>query len=191
MGSKANTPHYSHQQYLELEDQNETRSEYHDGEIFAMAGGTEGHSRIAGNLIREAGNAIFDRECSVFEGNLKIRIEAANSTVYPDAMIVCDPIQYHQDRKDIITNPTIVFEVLSEGTAGYDRGGKFRKYQQLPSLKEYVLIEQSEAQVDLFRKSDSGLWTLHSWAGLEGAVECRSLAIRLPLNGIYHRVPFQ
>ena len=155
-----------------------------------MAGGTEEHSRIIGNLIREAGNAIFDRECSVFEGNLKIRIEEANSTVYPDAMIVCDPIDYYKERTDTITNPVVVFEVLSEGTAGYDRGGKFRKYQQLPSLKEYVLIEQSEAQIDIFRKDDSGVWTLHSWEGLEDSISSEALKIKLALDRIYHRVQF-
>lgn len=191
MGTAQKKPLYKYEEYLSLEEASDIRSEYYDGEIFDMAGGTEEHSRIISNVIREVGNEIFEKDCSVFEGNLKVRIEAANSTVYPDAMVVCSPIEYDHDRKDIICNPGIVIEVLSEGTAGYDRGGKFRKYQQLPSLQEYVLIEQKEAQVDVFRRNAQGLWILHSFQGLDAVLVLESLNIQVEMARLYHRVQFE
>ncbi len=190
MGTAQKKPFYEYEEYLSLEDESDIRSEYYDGEIYSMAGGTEEHSRIISNVIREVGNAIFDKDYSVFEGNLKVRIEEANSIVYPDAMVVCNPITYDKDRKDFICNPGIVVEVLSEGTAGYDRGGKFRKYQQLNSLKEYVLIEPKEAQVDVFRRNEQGLWILYSFQGLDSVLVLESLDIQVEMSRLYHRVQF-
>ena len=190
MHSAPKAPLLTYEEYLTQEDQNDFRSEFYDGEVFAMAGGTEEHSRIISNVIREVGNGILDQDCSVFEANLKIRIEEANSTVYPDAMVVCDPIDYDQERRDVIRNPSIVFEVLSKGTAAYDRGGKFHKYQRLSSLQEYILIEQKEARIDVFHRNAKGIWTFNTYAGLESQVRLESLGLELSMKMIYHRVQF-
>ncbi|MCB9230603.1 MAG: Uma2 family endonuclease [Bacteroidia bacterium] len=182
--------HYSFEEYLAREEQSDYKSEFYKGEIYAMSGGTGDHSLIGTNITRELGNALMGKDCFVYGSDLKIRIEEANAAVYPDGMIICGPRKYYKDRLDMITNPMVVIEVLSEGTAGWDRGGKFRQYTLLPSLREYVIVEQAEAQVDVFRKNDAGLWEFEAYGGLDSNIEIKSLGISISLVMIYYGVQF-
>lgn len=182
---------YTFEEYLKLGEDAEFKSEFYQGEIFAMSGGTGDHSLIGTNVTRELGNALMGKECLVYGSDLKIRIDAADAGVYPDGMVICGSREYYKDRLDVVMNPTAVIEVLSDGTAAWDRGGKFRQYRLIPSLKEYLVVEQKEAQIDVFRKNDQGLWVLESYRGLGEDVEFQSLGVSIPSKGIYHGVEFQ
>lgn len=182
---------YTFAEYLAMEEQADYKSEYYQGEIFAMSGGTGNHSLIGVNVNAELRSALLDKDCSVFGSDFKIRIEASDTGVYPDGTVFCGPIDYVEDRKDIATNPIVVIEVLSNSTAAYDRSGKFSHYRRIPSLKEYVLIEQDRAQVDVFRRNENGLWLgFEGFEGLDKSVEFKSLGISIPSKMIYHRVQF-
>lgn len=182
--------HYSFEEYLALDAVAEEKTEFYNGEIFDMSGGTRNHSIIGLNINAELRNALKGKDCNVSGNDLKIRIEAANASVFPDGLVICGAEMYYQDRKDIVTNPTVVIEVLSDSTAAWDYTGKFRQYQLLASLKEYVLIEQKEAQVDVFRKNEDGFWFIEGYKGLEAIIEFRSLGISIPMREVYHKVEF-
>ncbi len=176
--------------YFEMEETAEYKSEFYQGEVFAMSGATINNELIRTNFVSEVSRALMDRDCTTFGSDLKIRIEAADANVYPDGMVICGDPNPYRDRNDIITNPQVVIEVLSDSTAAWDRGGKFRKYERLPSLREYILVEQDAPQVDLYRREGQGKWILDRYEGLETAVHIPSLNISIPVKGIYHMVDF-
>ena len=155
-----------------------------------MSGGTRNHSVIGANISGELRSALLDRNCTVCNSELMFRIEAADAAVYPDGMVICGPESYYHDRKDVVTNPMVVVEVLSDSTASWDRGGKFRQYELLPSLQEYVLIEQNEPQVDVFRRNEHGLWELERYGGLDELIIFKTLKVEVAMASIYHRVEF-
>ena len=166
------------------------RHEFYNGEVFAMAGRTRAHSKIITNLIGSLTNALQGRDCDVFEGSLKVGIEVLDKIVYPDVTVVCGPFEPYEENDQIILNPILIVEVLSKRTAGYDRGGKFIKYQKIPSLKEYVVVEQRHRQVDIFRKTDDGWGTFINYVEDSSTVFFESLQVEIPLTDIYHRVVF-
>ena len=178
------------QEYFALEEKADSKSEFYNGEIFAMSGGTLNHALIATNFNGELRNSLAGKNCLVIGSDLLIRIEKADSNVYPDGMVICEEPEYFEDRKDIVKNPLVVIEVLSDSTAAWDRGGKFRKYQQLTSLKEYIIVEQETPQVDVFRINPDGFWVLEGYEGTEAVVQIKSLAVNIPLKGIYQNVSF-
>ncbi|MDX2284767.1 MAG: Uma2 family endonuclease, partial [Bacteroidia bacterium] len=136
--------------YLTLERQAEVRHEYHRGELFAMAGGTRNHGALGANIVTELNLLSRLRGCSTFSGDVRIRIDAENRFLYPEASVVCGPAESSIFDPDSITNPVLIAEVLSESTEAYDRGEKFRLYRQLPALREYLLIDQHRPLVQVF-----------------------------------------
>ena len=128
---------YSKEEYLEMEAVADRKSEYHNGEIFAMSGGSPNHSTICFNLNRQIGEAIDNKNCRGFESNMKLAIEKNNSYVYPDLMVGCGDVELAENTNDAITNPMLIIEVLSPGTEYFDRSLKFAYYRSLHSLKEY------------------------------------------------------
>ncbi len=182
--------HYTAAEYLELEQDANYRSEYYEGEIFAMSGGTSKHDLIGCNLIYSLMGSLRDKPCFVHSSNLKVRIERADAFVYPDTIVVCGPREYHENRKDIIKNPKVVFEVLSPSTSSFDRGGKFMRYAKLPSLEEYVLVEQEFPRVEVFKRKENGKWLLTPYDEIDGRVKLESLDIEIPMAEIYRKVEF-
>lgn len=182
---------YSIEEYLELEAKADFRSEYHDGEIYAMSGGTLNHSLISQNMSRAIGNAFGNSGCLIFGPDLAVHIEKANSFVYPDLSIVCDNPQVRDGSLRQLTNPILVVEVLSKSTEAFDRGGKFQKYQTLPSLKSYVLIDQWEPIVEVFHKDDQGEWRYHAFKGMDSVLALPTLNLELEMADIYARVLFE
>jgi Uma2 family endonuclease len=138
----------SESQYLEIERAAEFKSEYFDGEMFAMAGGSRKHSLIASNLIRELGDKLKGRPSVVFNGDLRIKIEVSGLYTYPNASVVCGPSKSVTGADDTIVNPVLLAEVLSDSTEAYDRGRKSEQYRQIPSLREYLLISQNEPHIE-------------------------------------------
>jgi Uma2 family endonuclease len=163
------------------------RSEYHQGEIFALSGGTVDHSVVQGNVIRALGNALDDTPCRVFTSDLRVYVASGELYTYPDACVVCGDIRYHQRRTDTITNPSVIIEVLSPSTRDYDRSAKFAMYKGLASLREYALVDSERAHVECFRPRE-GEWTVQMFDGLDAACQFEALDCEIPLSRIYHKV---
>ncbi len=183
-------PKFTFEEYLALEEKAANKSEYYQGDIFSIPSGTPEHSLISSNISREMGNALKGKPCLVYDSNLKVRIDAADVASYPDVLVICGEREHFADRKDIVTNPTLIVEVLSEGTAGYDRGTKFQNYGLLPSLQEYVLVEQSHPMVEVFQRNAQGLWVLRRYDGLDSRVDLQSLEVSLAASEIYYGIDF-
>lgn len=191
MGAPKTKTHFTPAEYLAMEALADYKSEYYNGEIFAMSGGTVEHSRITMDCARTLADAMGNQPCELFSNDLKIRIESSSSYYYPELSAVCGPPKFEDPKKTILTNPVLIVEVLSESTESFDRGKKFHRYQQISTLREYVLIAQSEAQIDVFYKGENGIWMLHSYAGMDAVMKLQSLKIDVKLSDIYRRVEFE
>ena len=182
----------SPEEYLALEDCAEGKSEYFNGEIFAMSGGTSEHNVIAGNVVRELGNQLFDRPCLVHTSHQRVKIPNTGLHTYPDVTVVCGPPEFADARRRELLNPTVLVEVLSETTEAYDRGDKFAHYQTLPSVREYVLIASDQHRIERFSRA-IGItdWVLSVCTDPDGSLALESIGCTLELNRVYHKVEFQ
>ncbi len=180
------------EEYLQLEKDNQQKYEYYDGYAYAMAGGSYAHNTIAVNLISEINLRTKGKSCQIMNSDTKLYLEAKNSYVYPDAMILCGQRQEAEAYKDAFTNPVVIFEVLSESTAGFDRGEKFRLYRQIDSLRHYVVLEQEAAKIDIYsRKSPTALWQIRTLEGLTETLDLElsdELNLAILLEDIYARI---
>ena len=158
-------PYYSFDDYLATERESiDEKHEYVAGQVFAMAGATFNHNLITTNLARALSTHLKPRPCIVLSNDMRVRIETADACAYPDVVVLCDRPAFHDSRRDVLTNATLVAEVLSPSTEGYDRGGKFAIYRGLPSLRQYVLISQDRPAVDVFTRQVDGRWVLDAYA---------------------------
>lgn len=180
--------YYTPEEYLSYEDDAEYKSEYFNGEIIAMAGGSAEHSIICVNMMRRLSEKLDNRECFVFDSNMKLDIQTYNHFVYPDVMVVCGEIEFSRNRTDIIQNPVLVIEVLSPATRHFDRGDKFTFYRSIPSMKEYAMISQDEPMIEVYYKQNHKTWIYTIAKGLDDSVLFRTLDIELPLKHIYHKI---
>jgi Uma2 family endonuclease len=179
---------YSKEEYLDMEAAADYKSEYYNGEIFAMSGGSPKHSIISFNLIREIGKGIRNKNCTGFESNMKLEIPEADAYVYPDLMVVFGDIELAENASDAITNPVLIIEVLSPSTESFDRSLKFEYYRTLPSLNEYVLISQNKPKVESFFKQTDMIWQYTIIEGLDKTLVFQSLEYEIALREIYHKV---
>jgi Uma2 family endonuclease len=153
-------PRYTFAEYIELERRSrEVKHEYVAGEIFAMAGGSVEHSALATTILGLLFAHLRGGPCRPYGSDLQISIRAAEVATYPDAAVVCDPIERDAESPAHVTNPRVVVEVLSPSTERYDREQKRLYYQQLDSLREYVLIAQDRRRVEVWQRSAGGGWT--------------------------------
>lgn len=175
------------EEYLAFERSSETRHDYFEGEIFDMAGTSRRHSLISGNIFREIGNQIRGRRtCEVHSESLRVRTPKDLFT-YPDVVVVCGEPKFADSEFDTLLNPTVIVEVLSPSTAGYDRNTKSLAYRAIPSVTEYVLVAQERIFVEHLVRQPEG-WFLRELTSLEQILELRSIDCRLPLRDIYERV---
>lgn len=183
-------PYYRFEDYLTVErESRDGKYEYIAGEVFAMTGASFNHNLITSNLIRILGNRLASGPCMVLANDMRLRIEAADACLYPDVMVVCDKPDFHDQRRDVLTNPKVVVEVISPSTEGYDRGGKFALYRSLPSLRQYVLIAQDRLGVDVFTRQAKGHWLLESYDDRPDAeVALVAIGCTLPVSEIYAKV---
>jgi Uma2 family endonuclease len=165
-------PNYylSPEEYLAIERRAEYKSEYVDGVMYAMAGGSERHNLIAGNLITELNIQLRTVPCRVYPSDLKVRVPDSKRFFYPDVSVVCGEPQFADDEKDVVLNPILIVEVLSESTAAFDRGKKFQSYQQIESLQEYLLVSQDEHLVEHYLRQEDSHWLYTKVSGLDGAI---------------------
>lgn len=190
MAQPESTLRYTPAEYLALERAAETKSEYLDGEIFAMAGASRRHNLITGNLIARLTLQLEKRPCEVYPSDMRVKVSATGLYTYPDVTVVCGEPTFEDDAFDILLNPTLLAEVLSKSTAGYDRGAKFDHYRTIPSLREVLFVDQDSIQVVQYARQDDDTWILSETQDLEGVLSFSSIAARLSMLEIYAKVPF-
>ncbi len=180
--------HYlSPEDYLEAEKSSPIKHEYHDGEVYAMAGASDVHVTIGINITSLLRGHLRGSGCRLYGSDMKVQIDTVNRYYYPDVMVSCD--QQDQAFRYFKKYPVLIMEVLSEGTEAKDRGQKFEHYRHLETLQEYVLVSQERQQVEVFRKNETGLWVLHPFE--EGdEVELASLNVGVAIAALYEDVEF-
>ncbi|MCX6594108.1 MAG: Uma2 family endonuclease [Acidobacteria bacterium] len=181
-------PHLSLEAYLEIERAAVHRSEYRDGLVVSMAGGTSLHDLIIMNTGAALHSASRDLPCRVHGGNLQVYIASFNVATYPDAMVICGPTLFARRRNDLVENPSLIIEVLSPSTEAYDRGRKFEYYRALPSLREYILISQDQPQVEQFSRQPDDSWRITVHRGLSAAVTMAAINASIQLKDLYAKV---
>jgi len=181
-------PWTSPERYLEIERRAETRSQYLDGQIFAMAGASREHNLIVGNLVGELRNRLRGRPCEVYPSDMRVRVEDTGLYTYPDVTVVCGGPELGDAHHDTLLNPTVLIEVLSPTTRDDDRSWKGDHYRRIPSLQEYLLVSQDEPRVQRYRRQGEREWLLTEVVGLEETVDLPSLGCALPLAEVYDRV---
>jgi len=177
-------------EYLAQERGAPFKSEFHDGEMFAMAGGSPMHSLIAGNLIRALGNRLEGRGCLTFTSDLRVKVEMTGLNTYPDVSVVCGELRFADAEQDTLVNPTLIAEVLSDATEGYDRGEKFEHYRRIATLRAYLLVSQRKPSLELFLRNDDGQWSLREASGVESSLEIPPLHISLSAREVFANVTF-
>jgi len=177
----------SYAEYLAFEAESETKHEYLDGEVFAMAGGTIVHGALAMAVGAALSNALRDRACRVLSSDVRVRSKATGLATYPDITVVCQKVEVDEDDAHGVLNPTMIVEVLSPTTEAYDRGAKAAHYRRIPSLREYVLVAQSEPLIEVYRRNERGNWELFVEARAGQLAELTSCgpAIQLEVDAIY------
>ena len=182
----------SPEEYLEFERESETRHEFIDGDLYAMAGESLSHSRVCINLAREVGNKLKGTTCEPLSPNMKVRTSNASLFAYPDLTIVCGEPQFHDTKKDVLINPKVIFEVLSPSTEKHDRTTKFMRYRMgNETLADYVLVSQEKPFVEHFTRQADGDWRYRSYNSLADSFEIESVQCTLALSEIYDRVEFE
>lgn len=185
---------YSVTEYIQLEKDTDTKHEYHNGFLYALAGGTMNHTRLCSSSHRLIMNGIVEKgkKCEALTSEAKVYISSKNSYVYPDTVVICGAIETATDHKHAIANPTLIIEVLSKSTDKYDRSEKFQLYRKIPSLQEYVLIDQYQYKVELFyRRSDSDLWQISVLEDLDDFIIFQSIDVQISMRDLYARVEIE
>ncbi|HZZ77947.1 MAG TPA: Uma2 family endonuclease [Gemmataceae bacterium] len=178
------------QEYLVRERAAAFRSEFYQGEMFAMAGASWEHTLIKDNVAFECNDQLRDGPCCVLTSDLRVKVDATGLYTYPDVIIVCDNPEFEDDILDTLINPRVLMEVLSDSTEKYDRGKKSGHYRRIPSLQEYVLIAQNEPLVERYVRQSDNSWLLTEYRGLDQIFAFGSIAVKIPLVDIYRGVEF-
>ncbi|MHB2015926.1 MAG: Uma2 family endonuclease [Candidatus Xenobia bacterium] len=176
------------EEYLAIERQAETKSEFFNGRMYAMSGVTEAHDLICTNVRSELRQQLKGRNCRVYSSDMKVRVNRTGLYTYPDASVLCGDAAFLDDRHDVLLNPSTIVEVLSESTERYDRGDKFQHYQNVPTVREYVLIGQKHVRVELFTRQSEGKWLLTVLDKLSDVLVLESVQASIPLAEIYDKV---
>lgn len=178
-------------EYLAFERASEIKHEFVGGEIYAMTGASEAHNLIVSSTLFALYGQLRSKPCKTYPSDMKVRTPTTGSYVYPDITVVCGSPEFDDKRRDILLNPTLVIEVLSPNTEGYDRGEKFQHYRELASLQEYVLIAQDTPYIEHFVRQEQGVWQFTEAAGLDAELELVSVGCRLHLSAAYEQIDFE
>lgn len=183
MASLPNPP-LTEAEYLRIERQATVKSEFYDGQMFAMAGGSPNHSFLASRI-----GTILDRQvpsgCRVSNADLRIHLPVSGLYTYSDCSVICGEPQLSGDSQDNVLNPLLIVEVLSSSTEGYDRGKKFELYRSIPSFLEYLLVQQDRRHVEHYSKQEDGAWLLREYSGEEAIVKIARLGVDIQLSELY------
>ena len=182
---------FTPEEYLERERKAEYKSEYSNGEIFAMSGVSRVHDLIAAQMHVLVGQHLRGQKCRWHTSDMRVLVASTGLYTYPDLSATCEQPQYADAQVDTLLNPTLLVEIISSTTEDYDRGKKARRYRDMPSLKELLLIAQDQYDLELYRRQDDGNWILFHAVGLDAAVELTSIGLTLPLRDLYENVLIQ
>lgn len=164
------------EEYLAIERRAEFRSEFHEGEMFAMAGASRRHNRIVTNLVTTLDNQLRERPCNVYSSDMRVKIPDTGLFTYPDLVVTCGEEAFADSEQDTLLNPLVIFEVLSDSTEAYDRGKKFEHYQSIGSLATYVLVAQDARRVEQYvRQEDGRAWIYTEAHGANAVVEIEAI----------------
>lgn len=182
-------PRVTEAEYLAFERASETRHEFLNADIIAMAGASEPHNLISGNLFTELNVMLKGAKCRAYTHDMRVKPSSSKSYVYPDIVVACPPIEFLDEKRDTLLNPQVVVEVLSPTTEGYDRGDKFDLYRESPSLQQYVLFSQDAIRaVSYIRQSDGVAWLMRPLDNGSDTIDFPSLGISVSLADIYRNV---
>ena len=184
-------PYITPEQYLEIERAAECKSEYFDGEMFAMAGGTLSHARIQRNISTLLGNQLHGKSCEQAGSDLRLQVAGDGLFTYPDIVVFCGEPLLADGHKDTLTDATVIIEVLSPSTERYDRTFKFEQYRKLPSLKDYIVIAQNRPYLQHRTRSADGNWRAFETADPEAVIQLPSIECSFRLADAYYRVEFE
>ncbi|HVN64015.1 MAG TPA: Uma2 family endonuclease [Candidatus Binataceae bacterium] len=176
------------EEYLALDRAAEVRSEYFNGEMFAMSGGSMRHAQLQGNIFGELYNALRGGACRAYGSDFRVRVSPGRMYTYPDVTVVCGKPLLADERQDVLLNPVVIFEVLSPSTEQYDRGLKLQYYRRIESLSDYILVDQNQIHIEQYTRGDAGVWTLRDYQNLEEELRIPSIGVALALGRIYDRV---
>jgi Uma2 family endonuclease len=175
-------------EYLAMERTAPLKSEYVDGEVFAMSGASRAHILIAVNIATSLNVQLRDTPCEVYANDLRVEIDEGGQYFYPDVVVVCEEPRFSDSQHDTLLNPLVIIEVLSPSTEAFDRGEKFACYRRLASLQEYVLVSQTEHRIERFGRQPNGQWLLSEASGLDAVLHLSALPCHLRLADVYDKV---
>lgn len=182
-------PQISPAEYLEAERGADTRSEFVNGRVYALAGASRVHNLIVGNTFGALWTALAGRPCEAYIADMRVKVERTGMYTYPDVVALCGTPAFEDDHADTLLNPAVIVEVLSPSTERYDRGEKFAHYRRIASLREYVLIAQDTLRIDHYRR-DGDSWVLTEVSDPDASLMLGSVDVTIPLDVIYSRVEF-
>jgi len=176
------------EEYLEFEKTSEEKYEYYQGEIFAMSGSKVPHNTISVNIIAALKQKLKGKSCQPFNSDQRIYIPENSLFTYPDISIICGAIITLNDDDWNILNPSVIIEVLSPGTKDYDRGGKFKLYRDIPTLKEFILVDSETVNIEAFRINDRGYWELEEYKETGTALLIKTIGVAISVEEIYEGI---
>jgi Uma2 family endonuclease len=188
--STLSKPYLTPEQYLEIERKAEFKSEYYQGEMFAMSGARRAHNLIATNTVRELSQQLLERPCEVYSSDMRVKVSSTGLYTYPDVVVVCGEPRFLDGEFDTLLNPKVLVEILSESTEAYDRIRKFELYGSLESLAEYVMISSLRVRVERYTRQPDGTWNYCSKTSLEDVIDLKSVDCHLRLADLYKKVAF-
>jgi Uma2 family endonuclease len=183
--------YYTPEEYLQLEEVADYKSEYIDGEIIPMAGGSTNHNRIALNLSAALNFAFKQQDYEVFMGDVRLWIPKRRIYTYPDVMIIAGEPEYFNNRQDTILNPQVIIEVLSKSTKGYDQQDKFEAYRSIDNIQEYLLIDQTQINVKHYSKTGKKRWMFYEYDQEDEAISLTTVEFQTSLLDLYNKVKFE
>ena len=192
MGLAQPIKRFTPEEYYALEREAQYKSDYYDGEIFAMSGGSSRHSLIVMNIGGELRQQLKGKPCAPYESNQRLKVRATGLRAYPDVSVYCGPLEYDDEDRDAetATNPTILFEVLSSSTEAYDRGFKSENYRKIFSLRAYVLVAQESPHIEVYERQPDNSWLLREEDRLGVAIHLPAISVILSTAEIYDRIEF-
>ncbi len=183
-------PFISPQEYLRLERQSEYKSEYLNGEIFAMTGASRKHNLVTTNISSSLHRQLKGRPCEVYAVDMRVKVRATGLYTYPDVAVVCGDPQFEDEQVDTLVNPTVLIEVLSDSTERYDRIAKSSYYRTIDSLAEHLLVAQNEMRLEQYVRQPNGEWLLCEYVTLDSAAQLTSIDCSLLLSDVYDKITF-
>ena len=183
-------PYLTPEEYLAFEREADVKHEYYAGEIFAFAGASRQHNLIAGNVYASLHAQLRKQPCKVYPSDMRVRVSPTGLYTYPDVTVVWGEARFDDENADTLLNPTMIVEVLSPSTPGYDRGEKFEQYRKLESVQEYVVIAQDRVHVEHWGRQAEGQWLLSETDSVDDVIALPSIGCRLTVADLYEKVEF-